>query len=94
MHSSLDPASDAEPLNEGHAEFNVFADSVAAARVFALTSARPAGTMPPPHAARAILPDYPPLLERPLRLVLFPYGASPIALPASSIHPYQDSVRG
>ncbi|KAK4940174.1 hypothetical protein LTR28_009205, partial [Elasticomyces elasticus] len=70
------------------AEFNTFADSVAAARVYALTSPRPASTMPPappappPSEERSEKPSspppppslapYPDPLSRRLDLTLFP----------------------
>lgn len=59
------------------AEFNVYADSVAAARVFALTSPTPATTMPRPAPSSSQpqpkhLGPYPPSLSRTLKLVLFP----------------------
>ncbi|KAK7534636.1 Inosine/uridine-preferring nucleoside hydrolase domain-containing protein [Phyllosticta citricarpa] len=58
------------------AEFNVYADSVAAARVFALTSPTPSTTMPPappsPPTHPKHLGPYPPSLSRTLKLVLFP----------------------
>src|SRR5208282_5103266 len=38
------------------AEFNTYADAVAAARVFALTSPTPASTMPPPPPKLSSLP--------------------------------------
>lgn len=62
------------------AEFNLFADSVAAARVFALTSPLPSSTLPPhppPTSSSSAfssskpLPDYPPHLSRQLHLTLF-----------------------
>ena len=53
----------------------MFADSVAAARVYALTSAIPASTMPPspPRSGseQDQLPSYPPKLSRQLKLTLF-----------------------
>ncbi|KAF2761521.1 nucleoside hydrolase [Pseudovirgaria hyperparasitica] len=59
------------------AEFNTFADAIAAARVFALTSPSPSTTMPPsppptnpPHPHH--LTPYPHPLSRPLNLTLFP----------------------
>ena len=54
------------------AEFNCYADAVAAARVFALTSPTPSSTMPPvpPHVAS--LGPYPEKLSRRLPLTLFP----------------------
>lgn len=54
------------------AEFNTYADAIATARVFALTSPTPSSTMPtlPPKLAR--LPDYPANLSRQLNLTMFP----------------------
>ncbi|KAK2616457.1 hypothetical protein QQS21_000699 [Conoideocrella luteorostrata] len=49
------------------AEFNTYADAVAAARVYALTSPNPQSTLPP-----SSLPAYPPKLLRKLELKLFP----------------------
>ncbi len=54
------------------AEFNCFADAVAAARVFALTSPTPSSTMPPVPAEASSLPPYPAKLPRQLKLTLFP----------------------
>jgi inosine-uridine nucleoside N-ribohydrolase len=61
------------------AEFNAFADSVAAARVFALTAADPALTMPPTRPlpsstidASRFLGPYPKDLPGKLNVVLFP----------------------
>ncbi len=54
------------------AEFNTYADAVATARVFALTSPNPASTMPPPPLKLSTLPPYPSRLSRPLNLTLFP----------------------
>jgi inosine-uridine nucleoside N-ribohydrolase len=51
-------------------EFNTYADAVAAARVFALTSPNPQTTLPPTTSVR--LPPYPKTLSRPLTLRLFP----------------------
>ena len=53
------------------AEFNIFADSIAAARVYALTSPRPASTMPLSLKGEPKLPPYPPQLSRQLRLTIF-----------------------
>lgn len=53
------------------AEFNCYADAVAAARVYALTSPTPASTMPP-VVGKSVLPAYPPALSRQLKLTLFP----------------------
>lgn len=54
------------------AEFNTYADAVAAARVFALTSPQPASTMPPTIKSEISLPPYPSKLSRQLKLTLFP----------------------
>ncbi|KAL6703260.1 hypothetical protein ACN47E_010048 [Coniothyrium glycines] len=56
------------------AEFNTYADSVASARVFALTSQNPRLTMPPilPSQKKAQLPPYPEHLSKRLTLKLFP----------------------
>ena len=83
MGGALEEPGNITPL----AEFNIAADSFAAARVFALTSPIPASTMPPKppipehesnsdHAKRLLdLPDYPPLSQlgdARLNIVLFP----------------------
>jgi inosine-uridine nucleoside N-ribohydrolase len=54
------------------AEFNTYADAVATARVFALTSPNPSSTMPPPPPNMSTLPAYPKNLSRTLNLTLFP----------------------
>lgn len=54
------------------AEFNTYADAVASARVFALTSPTPSSTMPPIHPTRSTLPSYPAKLSRQLNLKLMP----------------------
>lgn len=62
------------------AEFNTFADSVAAARLYALTSPNPSTTMPPQPPspqddafnAEQHLRPYPAKLSRQLRVTLFP----------------------
>ncbi|EGC43421.1 inosine-uridine preferring nucleoside hydrolase [Histoplasma capsulatum var. duboisii H88] len=56
------------------AEFNMYADPTAAARVFALTSPRPASTMPPtnPSLTTHQLPAYPTSLSKQLTLTLLP----------------------
>ncbi|KAF2145647.1 uncharacterized protein K452DRAFT_324563 [Aplosporella prunicola CBS 121167] len=63
------------------AEFNTYADSIAAARVFALTSPNPASTMPPPPPPRPgqqdqppppFLQPYPTGLSKQLKLTIFP----------------------
>ena len=53
------------------AEFNVFADSIAAARVYALTSAIPSSTMPPTISGSTTLQVYPSNLSKQLNLSLF-----------------------
>ncbi|KAF2704542.1 nucleoside hydrolase [Pleomassaria siparia CBS 279.74] len=54
------------------AEFNTYADSVASARVFALTSPNPKTTMPPTLSRKGQLAPYPDKLSRQLKLKLFP----------------------
>jgi inosine-uridine nucleoside N-ribohydrolase len=54
------------------AEFNTYADAVATARVFALTSPNPSSTMPPPPLEMSTLPKYPKGLSKTLSLTLFP----------------------
>lgn len=54
------------------AEFNTYADAIATARVFALTSAVPSSTMPVITQSLANLPPYPEQLSRRLNISLFP----------------------
>jgi inosine-uridine nucleoside N-ribohydrolase len=54
------------------AEFNTYADAVATARVFALTSVNPSSTMPPLPLKLSTLAPYPRQLSRQLNLTLFP----------------------
>lgn len=54
------------------AEFNCFADPVAAARVYALTSPTPSSTMPPSVEGKSSLGPYPRKLSKRLLLSLFP----------------------
>lgn len=54
------------------AEFNCYADPVAAARVYALTSLVPSSTMPPVPEKLATLSPYPEKLSRTLNLTLCP----------------------
>jgi inosine-uridine nucleoside N-ribohydrolase len=54
------------------AEFNCYADAVAAARVYALTAPIPESTMPTIPKSMASLPAYPAKLSKQLRLALFP----------------------
>lgn len=59
------------------AEFNTFADSVAAARIFALTGNKPDVTMPiipEGKVGKGHLGPYPEKLSRRLRVKLFPLG--------------------
>jgi inosine-uridine nucleoside N-ribohydrolase len=70
MGATMDMPGNVTPV----AEFNVFADAYAAARVYALTSLNPAGTMPPPPLPRENgslqLNPYPPNLSKQLKLTL------------------------
>lgn len=59
------------------AEFNTYADSVASARVFALTNRNPRTTMPPTLSGKGQLSPYPEKLSRTLKLKLFPLGMHP-----------------
>ncbi|KAK7757147.1 hypothetical protein SLS62_000695 [Diatrype stigma] len=54
------------------AEFNTYADAVATARVFALTSPTPSSTMPPIPKDKATLSPYPEKLSKQLDLKLMP----------------------
>ncbi|KAF7552561.1 hypothetical protein G7046_g7377 [Stylonectria norvegica] len=54
------------------AEFNCYADAVAAARVYALTSPNPHTTMPAVPQELSTLEPYPPRLSRQLKLTLCP----------------------
>lgn len=54
------------------AEFNCYADTVAAARVYALTSPTPRSTMPPILEGESTLGPYPNNLPKKLKLSLFP----------------------
>ncbi|KKY36854.1 putative inosine-uridine preferring nucleoside hydrolase [Diaporthe ampelina] len=53
-------------------EFNCYADTVAAARVYALTSPTPSSTMPPFTEGKSTLGPYPDKLPKRLLLSLFP----------------------
>ncbi|PKS10497.1 hypothetical protein jhhlp_002249 [Lomentospora prolificans] len=68
MGGAVDVPGNITPL----AEFNCYADAVAAARVYALTSPDPKSTMPPIPEHIASLPPYPEGLSRRLKLTLFP----------------------
>ncbi|KAF3769118.1 hypothetical protein M406DRAFT_98899 [Cryphonectria parasitica EP155] len=54
------------------AEFNCYADTIAAARVYALTSPKPSSTMPLILEGKPFLGPYPARLPRQLKLSLFP----------------------
>ncbi|KAF2271409.1 nucleoside hydrolase [Westerdykella ornata] len=75
------------------AEFNVFADSVAAARVFALTSPHPKTTMPPVlHGKKKWLGEYPEALSKRLRVKMFPLDiTSHHLLPRTLFHTHTSS---
>lgn len=73
MGGAIDETGNVSPV----AEFNTYADSIAAARVYALTSALPESTMPPIPPASAgqekeHLRPYPKNLSKKLKVVLFP----------------------
>jgi hypothetical protein len=69
------------------AEFNTYADSVASARIFALTCQNPRMTMPPvlKGHTKEQLPPYPEKLSKQLILKLFPLGTSPFTIQASAL---------
>jgi inosine-uridine nucleoside N-ribohydrolase len=69
MGGAVDAFGNVSPV----AEFNVFADASAAARVYSLTSPHPSSTMPPPPldpTSTTTLPPYPANLSRQLRVAL------------------------
>jgi inosine-uridine nucleoside N-ribohydrolase len=70
------------------AEFNTYADSVASARIFALTSPNPKMTMPPvlQGLTKEQLPSYPEKLSRQLKLKLFPLGTHCSARGSGSVY--------
>lgn len=81
------------------AEFNTYADSIASARVFALTSPNPRLTMPPTLTGlkKDQLPPYPERLSRQLKLKLFPLDITEKhMLPRTLYEQYtsRDSVQG
>ncbi|KAI8936216.1 hypothetical protein NX059_006642 [Plenodomus lindquistii] len=81
------------------AEFNTYADSIASARIFALTSPNPHLTMPPvlSNHKKQQLPPYPTSLSRQLTLKLFPLDITePHLLPKKMFESYvqQDNVKG
>lgn len=65
MGGAIDAAGNATPV----AEFNIWADARAAARVFALTSPIPSSTMPP----LVDMKPYPEPLSKQLEIVMFPW---------------------
>ncbi|KAG6041625.1 hypothetical protein E4U41_003238 [Claviceps citrina] len=78
------------------AEFNCYADAVAAARVYALTSYTPSSTMPPLPQNMSTLAAYPAKLSRQLKLTLAPLDITTPHLItrtffAESIQPYLDA---
>ncbi|QPH00838.1 hypothetical protein C2857_004875 [Epichloe festucae Fl1] len=78
------------------AEFNCYADAVAAARVYALTSYTPASTMPPLPQNMPTLPAYPDKPSRQLKLTLAPLDITTPHLInktffAEGIQPYLDA---
>ncbi|KAI4638051.1 hypothetical protein J4E93_010519, partial [Alternaria ventricosa] len=74
------------------AEFNTYADSVASARVFALTSANPHLTMPPSLSnpqKKHQLPPYPRTLSKRLTIKLFPLDTTELhVLPKTMYEDY------
>jgi inosine-uridine nucleoside N-ribohydrolase len=74
------------------AEFNTYADSVASARVFALTSANPHLTMPPTLSnpqKKKQLPPYPKNLSKRLTIKLFPLDTTQLhVLPKAMYEDY------
>ncbi|KAJ5950626.1 Inosine/uridine-preferring nucleoside hydrolase [Penicillium vulpinum] len=66
MGGAINEPGNVTPLGE----FNAYADAVAAARIFALTSPNPHTTIPPTKSDK--LPPYPQTLSRQLTLRLFP----------------------
>ncbi|KAK2612412.1 hypothetical protein QQS21_001516 [Conoideocrella luteorostrata] len=78
------------------AEFNCYADAVAAARVYALTSYTPSSTMPPIPQSLSTLPPYPAKLSRQLKLTLAPLDITTPHLITKSffadgVQPYLDA---
>ena len=78
------------------AEFNCYADAIAAARVYALTSYNPHSTMPVLPEGFSKLQDYPKKLSRQLKLTLCPLDITTPHLItrsyfAESVKPYVDA---
>ncbi|KAF2739856.1 nucleoside hydrolase [Polyplosphaeria fusca] len=77
------------------AEFNTYADSVASARLFALTSPNPSTTMPPTLGGdpKSALQDYPKKLSTQLKLKLFPLDiTTPHLLPRQLFNAHAQSL--
>jgi hypothetical protein len=76
------------------AEFNTYADSVASARVFALTSPNPRMTMPPvlKGHTKEQLPPYPEKLSKKLKLKLFPLGMHSLSCSSLYSFPCKESI--
>lgn len=73
------------------AEFNTYADSIASARVFALTSQNPHLTMPPviSNGKKEQLPPYPEKLSKRLTIKLFPLDTTELhVLPKAMYEDY------
>jgi len=68
MGGAIDVEGNVTPVSE----FNTYADAVATARVFALTSPTPSSTLPPVPLKFSTLPPYPKNLSRKLNLTLLP----------------------
>lgn len=79
MNGAVDIEGNMTPV----AEFNCYADAVATARVFALTSPTPSSTMPPIKSKS--IARYPATLSRPLKLTTFP-------LEITTVHPLHKSL--
>ncbi|TVY16274.1 Uncharacterized protein LARI1_G003724 [Lachnellula arida] len=68
MGGAIDVEGNVTPV----AEFNTYADAVATARVFALTSPNPSSTLPPVPSKLSTMGPYPKNLSRKLNLTMFP----------------------
>jgi hypothetical protein len=75
------------------AEFNTYADSVASARVFALTSSNPRLTMPPTLSGhkKEQLPPYAESLSKRLTLKLFPLDITDLHVLPKTM--YEDYIK-
>lgn len=72
MGGAVDTCGNSTPCSE----YNTYADPIAAARVFALTSPNPASTMP----LTSTLPPYPKTLSKTLNITLFPTDTTSLLL--------------